>query len=460
MKNKIEKKYNKTDQKIYKRFSNIEKASNYAKQFDNVDLACISKEIGNDQKKKFLICNYQDFFNTFNDYKIYGNTIPPVSSKHRVYHEVLSNNKEIKIIFDFESLLEHNSHLNEEYLNKYVYNGFLKYICLLLNEEFELDLNYETDFKFLTATSTEKFSYHVICTRDDILFQNKYSLYNFVKYAYSKFKKDLEEKNDFSLTIKKLNGDNLIDGDILDLSACKGGSMRILGSIKKKDAENENRRFYEFDIKNKIKKSFTIQSLKETLVHYINYGRENIYSIEYGDKIINEKQYFKKEDNQVGYHEINFKSFDFLLVEIINNNIKSINQKYKKNFNLIQKITTVKESNTKDFLIICVKEKCVISCYFKNENHKSKSNETFNFLINLKKMEVYPKCFSDYCVNMHDKAYKYLKTNLSYDETQRILIMLNEQLEMNEKINKIKNYNSKGKINSIMEKHTITANDL
>lgn len=437
----------KNEKKIYRWVTYYDETLNYLKdnniKNDLQNLFYFSKDISKTQQKKYGVSTYDEFFEVFQK----------VNKNHRRYHEMLLNDKFIKLFLDIESPLKNNEHLkNSDFICEHIHCGFVKFISTLLNENCGLDIDYEKDFIYLTASSDKKLSYHVHYIKDDILFENKEQLYNFINYALSIY----DEASSLIITKESKNGD-LYKISIIDIGAAKGTSFRIYDSIKMGDIGNECRRLHLYDVNKKtISYEFDLSILKKTLVHYIEiYEGESIVischenddnnSIILYDTVVNNDndvdiKEIKKKDR---FNRINTNSFSMYISRLIDDLLDTYSNKFNIQIDNNYKINATKISEEGKAIIIQLKHKCIISKCLGEKEHENDSG--YSILISLDKKYILPNCFHDSCRQIKELIKEKMRTTISAYNIELLKIVFDKKKSYSEKIKSIDDHERFGK---------------
>ena len=447
-------------EKIYTWFKYKNEASSYFNKIKNKDILFLSKEISNHQHKKYLVCKYDEFFETLQGFEFRGYKIPPMKKENILYHNMLLSNYPIKFFIDIEGPYLYNTFLkNEDYFEKYIIKKLLLIMTLLLKDKFNLIIDCENDFIFLSACSEEKFSFHIHC--DKIIFDNKISLYNFVSYSFFKCHEEL--KNDNSLYITKKNLKETHNIPIVDIEECKSDSLRGYFSTKKNCVNDPNRRLRLYNWKNKlINPNFDLNILKKTLIHYDIDTNNLINWSDPGNKksevIIFKNDIKKYNDNEIIHHTIDISNFGNFFTNFVNDIIEIFKTKF--DIPLIKTKSTTPKPHSYG-IEFNLKGDCLISIIFLKRNHKNTKNN--GLFLNLNNKSIKPCCFNTDCKTQ--EALDYVSKNMTIiikdDLFQKINIILNNNFTQHEKIKKLQEFEEKKKeIKNIFNIHSISLNDL
>ncbi len=344
----------------------------------------ISKDIGNGPKR-FLITTYDIFFQK----------IMKIPEEHMLYNEIILSNKEIKFFLDIEGSKK-NEFLNEKFIKNFVIDVLLSFVCEKASEIYKIEIKPEVDFIILSSSNEDKFSLHVICNNSKFVFENKQNLYNFVSDIFYLLNERLIEKKVFNpLFIKdKFNK----DVELIDIPACKGNSLRIYGSTK----YGEKRYLQHWSTKSKkIIKKFDIDTLKNTLLHYITSNEKSLkYEIKYNRESIKPKNELKliKNENKINlkfdeHSKSNIELNDENIREVIN---EILNDYYSyaqiKQVPIIKKLFINSENST---MKIDVKNSCVLSIIKNKRGHERETS--FFFILSLQYKNIFPLCPKSSC---------------------------------------------------------------
>lgn len=436
-------------EKTYRWFKYINDALKYIGD-RNRELLFLSKEISQTQHKKYLVCTYDEFYETMEGYTIGDMYVRPVEEKHRLYHCMIMADTPVLLFMDIESPFAHNENIaSEDYLCTYMKNGLVKYMCQLLLETNNIQVSHEKDFIYLTASSEKKFSYHIHCTNEKVVFRDKTSLSNFVNHCFFKYNKELEEYGDTSLYTIREKEDrstkNIIQykKEIVDLSVYNV-SLRCYGSTKKECANDKNRRLNKYDI-NAQKRSYTfdLSILKKTMIHNVDKYMSFENMIEFGNG-------FKKQvklsritnESEDTKNTVDLSCFSNFFLNMVNEIIKKLSSKLNKKTETARKITVIKMMY-ENILIIQLTGKCIISkCLFDKEHH---STSGYRFILNTKTFRIHPACFNSSCTgsSVETLIKNKLTVELDLEHKERINIIFNPSMTTEEKLIKINHLNVK-----------------
>jgi hypothetical protein len=451
--------------KVYKWFKFIAEANDYINKLESPVLF-LSKDISVKQHKKYLVCKYEEFYETLEGFYSGDVYIRPIEDKHRLYHCMIRKNTPIKLFMDIESPFVHNDFLKEtSYIDNYFRYGLIKFMCQLLAETNNIKVDHEKDFVYLTATSDKKFSYHIHCTNEKVCFNDNVSLYHFVNYCFHAYNKEMEEYGDFFFYTtrekqeKNKSNPTFSKKEIVDLGVYNGTSIRTYGSSKMDCLSEKNRRFFEYDInKHERNYKFDIALLKKTMIHDVKIDFDDMITFR-GLDIKNQLSVVKNSIIEKREEILDLDYFSNFFLDTINDIVKELCTKFNKKVETINRLGTAKilyETN----IVLPVNSKCLISRLLFDKDHHNTSG--YRFMINIKNFKVHPACFNSSCKDseIEKMIRSKLTTTLGVDQKEKILVILDKSLTMEEKIHKIREYDTKGKeLNKFISNHSKSFDD-
>lgn len=161
-----------------KKFYKQNEAVEYARKNSKL---VFSKELTADGKRFYIVTDAIDIWNI----------IKKTQPKERYFHEVISDGVPCKLYFDLEFRYEQNPDSNGVEMTKI----FVELVCWGLKKWFNIccDMN---NVLWLTASSKEKFSSHIIFQIDNVAFMNNSQAGNFVHFLCYTINRPSDEKDE------------------------------------------------------------------------------------------------------------------------------------------------------------------------------------------------------------------------------------------------------------------------